>query len=144
MAGYEHYLKSVGVCPNTSSFYMRGLRAIYNRAVEKGLTQQRNPFRHVYTGDGDDLTGLLPWLLRVSLLSLPAPEMPDRVGHDEGRHCRPRPHVIAGLTGNPFPAASMRCPIGSGVTKPVIAGSDRQSYPPTVPDRKRSLLRLAL
>lgn len=50
MAGYEHYLKSVGVCPNTSSFYMRGLRAIYNRAVEKGLTQQRNPFRHVYTG----------------------------------------------------------------------------------------------
>ena len=29
---------------------MRGLRAIYNRAVEKELTVQRSPFKHVYTG----------------------------------------------------------------------------------------------
>ena len=29
---------------------MRGLRAIYNRAVERGLVVQRNPFKHVYTG----------------------------------------------------------------------------------------------
>ena len=29
---------------------MRNLRAIYNRAVDKGLTVQRFPFRHVYTG----------------------------------------------------------------------------------------------
>ena len=35
---------------NTISFYMRILRAVYNRAVEKGLTTQNNPFRHVYTG----------------------------------------------------------------------------------------------
>jgi len=34
----------------TISFYMRNLRAVYNRAVEKGLTLQNNPFRHVYTG----------------------------------------------------------------------------------------------
>lgn len=50
MIEYEIYLKSVGVCPNTSSFYMRNLRAIYNRAVEKELTLQRNPFKYVYTG----------------------------------------------------------------------------------------------
>ena len=50
MVAYESYLKSAGECPNTSSFYMRGLRAIYNRAVEESLTWQRNPFRHVYTG----------------------------------------------------------------------------------------------
>lgn len=50
MVGYETYLKSCGICPNSSSFYMRNLRAIYNRAVEKELTVPRNPFRHVYTG----------------------------------------------------------------------------------------------
>ncbi len=50
MIKYENFLKSCDVCPNTSSFYMRGLRAIYNRAVEKELTVQRCPFRHVYTG----------------------------------------------------------------------------------------------
>lgn len=50
MVAYETYLKSTGICPNSSSFYMRNLRAIYNRAVEKGLTEQRYPFKHVYTG----------------------------------------------------------------------------------------------
>lgn len=50
MIEYETYLKSKGVCPNTSSYYMRGLRAIYNRAVEKEVTVQRNPFKYVYTG----------------------------------------------------------------------------------------------
>lgn len=47
---YEAHLKAKGVRMNTISFYMRILRAVYNRAVEKGLTPQRNPFRHVYTG----------------------------------------------------------------------------------------------
>lgn len=50
MVEYESHLKAEGICLNSSSFYMRGLRAVYNRAVEKGLTVQRNPFRHVYTG----------------------------------------------------------------------------------------------
>ena len=50
MIRYENFLKSSGVCPNTSSYYMRGLRAVYNRAVEKELTVQRSPFKHVYTG----------------------------------------------------------------------------------------------
>lgn len=50
MIRYENHLRAAGVCPNTSSYYMRGLRAIYNRAVEKDLVMQRFPFRHVYTG----------------------------------------------------------------------------------------------
>lgn len=50
MSAYELWLRESGVCPNSSSYYMRNLRAIYNRAVEKELTVQRNPFRHVYTG----------------------------------------------------------------------------------------------
>ncbi|WP_417010865.1 phage integrase SAM-like domain-containing protein [Bacteroides clarus] len=38
MAAYEARLKADGISPNSSSFYMRNLRAVYNRAVEKGLT----------------------------------------------------------------------------------------------------------
>ena len=47
---YEAHLKAKGVRMNTISFYMRMLRAVYNRAVEKELTPQKYPFRHVYTG----------------------------------------------------------------------------------------------
>ena len=47
---YEAYLKKGRLSLNTISFYMRILRAVYNRAVEKELTTQRFPFRHVYTG----------------------------------------------------------------------------------------------
>lgn len=50
MLEYEVYLKNKGICPNSSSFYMRILRAVYNRAVEQGLTLQHHPFKYVYTG----------------------------------------------------------------------------------------------
>ena len=60
MIEYETYLKSRGVCPNTSSYYMRGLRAIYNRAVEKGMTVQRDPFKYVYTGIGKTVKRAVP------------------------------------------------------------------------------------
>lgn len=50
VTAYESYLKSIGICPNSISFYMRNLRAIYNRAVDKELTVQRHPFKYVYTG----------------------------------------------------------------------------------------------
>lgn len=50
MEAYETYLQTTKVCPNTVSFYMRNLRALYNRAVDKGLTIQRFPFKQVYTG----------------------------------------------------------------------------------------------
>lgn len=50
MQAYEVWLRDGGLCPNSSSYYMRNLRAIYNRAVERELTVQNRPFRHVYTG----------------------------------------------------------------------------------------------
>ena len=50
MMEYEAWLKTKDVSLNTISFYMRILRATYNRAVEKGLTVQKHPFKHVYTG----------------------------------------------------------------------------------------------
>lgn len=54
MLEYELWLKATGVCANTSSYYMRNLRAIYNRAVDQGLVvhfdMKCSPFKHVYTG----------------------------------------------------------------------------------------------
>ncbi len=47
---YETYLQRCGITTNTTSFYMRVLRATYNRAVERNIVEQLNPFRHVYTG----------------------------------------------------------------------------------------------
>lgn len=50
MAIYECHLKRHGLCPNSTSYYMRNLRAIYNHAVSQRLTEQAYPFKHVYTG----------------------------------------------------------------------------------------------
>ena len=57
---YEAYLKKQGVSFNTISFYMRILRATYNRAVEKELIRQRYPFKSVYTGVGKTVKRALP------------------------------------------------------------------------------------
>ena len=57
---YEAHLKTRDVSMNTISFYVRNLRAIYNRAVEKGLTPQNKPFRHVYTGVDKTIKRAIP------------------------------------------------------------------------------------
>lgn len=57
---YEAWHKSHGVAPNTISFYTRILRAVYNRAVEDGIIENRNPFRHVYTGVDKTVKRALP------------------------------------------------------------------------------------
>lgn len=50
MENYEAWLKNRGIALNTISFYTRILRAVYNRAVENEIIENRQPFRHVYTG----------------------------------------------------------------------------------------------
>ena len=48
---YERWLRGQGVCPNTSSCYLRSLRAIYNKAAAKRLVKDRAPFKGVFTGN---------------------------------------------------------------------------------------------
>ncbi len=50
IADYNVYLVHRGVVRNSISFYMRILRAVYNRAVKLHLTIQTYPFQDVYTG----------------------------------------------------------------------------------------------
>lgn len=60
MEAYEAWLRGRGVTPNTVSFYTRILRAVYNRAVEAGIVEDRSPFRHVYTGVDKTVKRALP------------------------------------------------------------------------------------
>ncbi len=50
ISDYEQWLFCRGVVRNSSSFYLRILRSVYNKAVKKGLVTQSNPFDGVYTG----------------------------------------------------------------------------------------------
>lgn len=47
---YEADMLQRGLSRNTSSFYLRILRTNYKLAVERGLTPDRHPFKHVYCG----------------------------------------------------------------------------------------------
>ncbi len=60
MESYEAWLRQRGVSLNTISFYARILRAVYNRAVEEELTENRKPFRKVYTGIEKTVKRALP------------------------------------------------------------------------------------
>lgn len=47
---YADWLAKRGITSNSSSFYMRNLRSVYNRAVREEGIKQTFPFRYVYTG----------------------------------------------------------------------------------------------
>lgn len=72
MEDYEAWHKNRGVTPNTISFYTRILRAVYNRAVENDIIENRNPFRHVYTGVDKTVKRALPLAVikRIKALDL--------------------------------------------------------------------------
>ena len=72
MEAYEAWHRKRGVAPNTISFYNRILRAVYNRAVENEIIENRNPFRHVYTGVDKTVKRALPLALikRIKTLDL--------------------------------------------------------------------------
>ena len=47
---YERWLAGNGVIRNSTSFYIRNLRSIYNKAVKRNLARQMSPFDNAYTG----------------------------------------------------------------------------------------------
>ena len=50
IADYNAFLVQRGMVRNSISFYMRIMRAVYNKAVRQKLVEQSHPFTEVYTG----------------------------------------------------------------------------------------------
>ena len=48
--GYETFMIKRGLCRNSTSFYMRNLRSIVNRAIGQGIEVPSHPFKYVYMG----------------------------------------------------------------------------------------------
>lgn len=57
---YEVWLKQSCLVPNSISFYARILRAVYNRAVDSEIIENRYPFQKVYTGVDKTIKRALP------------------------------------------------------------------------------------
>lgn len=57
---YQLWMQARGLTDNSKSFYNRILRAVYNRAVEAGVIDQLQPFRHAYTGVAKTVKRALP------------------------------------------------------------------------------------
>lgn len=60
MESFEAWLRRREIKNNTVSFYMRILRAAYNRAVDDNVIEDRKPFRRVYTGIDKTVKRALP------------------------------------------------------------------------------------
>ncbi len=67
---YEAWQRLRGIAPNTSSFYMRILRAVYNRAVEEDIVENRSLFRRVYTGIDKTVKRALPLEMIKKIMNL--------------------------------------------------------------------------
>lgn len=72
MQDFEAWHRRRGVTSNTISFYNRILRAVYNRAVEDDIIEDRFPFRHVYTSVDKTVKRALPLAVikKIKLLDL--------------------------------------------------------------------------
>ncbi len=72
MEEYEAWHRTRGNTPNTISFYTRILRAVYNRAVEEEIIENKYPFKRVYTGVDKTIKRALPLSIirRIKTLDL--------------------------------------------------------------------------
>ena len=101
VADYERWLLDRGVCPNTSSCYMRSLRALYNKVVERRRLRDQRPFVRVYTGVARTN---LPVLDRNDINSLRTLELPPG-----SRLCMARDLFLFSLYAMGMPFVDMAC-----------------------------------
>ena len=78
LADYQYYLKNSGLLPNTVSFYLKRLRAIYNKAVEDKLTTDQQPFRKVSTASEKTAKRAIPLKYIKKLKELDLDDSPSK------------------------------------------------------------------
>ena len=78
LESYDYYLKNNYLSPNTTSFYIKHLRAVYNRAVEDGLIVDRKPFRRVSTSIEKTTKRALPLKIIKRLKALDCSQRPSK------------------------------------------------------------------
>lgn len=75
---YEQWMLDQGLSRNTSSFYLRHLRAVYKMAVERGVISDEPIFEKVFTGMDKTRKRALPLKWIKTILSMP----PDKERED--------------------------------------------------------------
>ncbi len=76
---FELWLHNCGVSANTASCYMRSLRALYNKAVERYRIFDRRPFEGIFTGNSRTAKRGLSFLdiRKLRALKLPRDSFPE-------------------------------------------------------------------
>lgn len=78
LSEYEFHLKRSGVTPNTVVFYLKRLRAVYNKAVGDELIEDRHPFRKVSTASSKTAKRAIPLKYIRKLKELDLTSCPSR------------------------------------------------------------------
>lgn len=74
IADYNAFLVKRGLVRNSISFYMRIMRAVYNKAVRQKIVEQSYPFMDVYTGIDNTRKRAIPEATVSQLYKLPLVE----------------------------------------------------------------------
>ena len=78
LSDYACHLRHSGVAPNTVVFYLKRLRAVYNKAVEDELVEDRRPFRKVSTSSERTVKRAIPLKYIRNLKELDLSHCPSR------------------------------------------------------------------
>lgn len=79
---YETWLKHRDLSLNTVSFYMRILRAVYNRAIRDRTLANRRPFDHVFTGNAKTRKRAVPMGVIRKIASLQLDSQTEQMARD--------------------------------------------------------------
>lgn len=76
VSAYKAWHRAKGNSPNTATFYIRVLRATYNKAIEQGLIMDMRPFRRINTSISKTAKRALPLNIIQSIKNLDLSSFP--------------------------------------------------------------------